>query len=58
MKRTAGKPRILTPEQAAEVCRRYHEGKRNRPTALAREYGMSISTLVEYVRRQAREHRA
>lgn len=52
------KPRVLTPTQAEEVCRRYHAGKRNRPTALAREFGISISTVVEYVRRRAREHRA
>ena len=52
------RPKALTPEQAEEVRRRYDDGKRNRPVALAREFGISVHTVVSYARRRHKERRA
>jgi transcriptional regulator with XRE-family HTH domain len=48
-------PRKLSPEQEAELCRRYSEGEK--PKALSRAFGVSVSGLVKILARNGVDRR-
>lgn len=52
-----GRPRSLTAEQAEELRSRYRMFVANRPKALAREFGISESTLRYYLGERHKQRR-
>ncbi len=47
-----GRPRLLTPEQAEDLRRRYALFVANKPHKLARDFGLSKQTLRTYLERK------
>jgi hypothetical protein len=50
----AGRKPALTPDQAAEIRRRWALYEQNRPAALAREYGLRRDAIRMYARDQVK----
>lgn len=49
------KPRILSPERAAQLCREYYLGKEHTVKRIAARNGIHPHTVVAYAKRQHKE---
>lgn len=48
------RPPKLTPAQVREIRRRYEAHKAGRPKVMAREFGVSFSTIAKIIYRERR----